>query len=101
MKGKITKRGDSWTMMIDLPRNPVTGKRRQQRLTADSKREVEAMATKALAAIESGGFAEADAKKLTMEKYLEQSLESIRGNVNPITMRHYSDLVRLHINPAI
>ncbi len=101
MKGKITKRGDSWSMMIDLPRHPITGKRRQRRITADTKREVEALATQALASIETGGFAEADAKKITVEAYLAQWLESIRGNVKPITMRHYGDLLRLHIVPAI
>jgi integrase len=101
MKGKITKRGDSWTMMIDLPPHPVTGKRRQRRITADTKKEVEALATKALASIESGGFAEADAKKITVSEYMARWLESIRQSMRPASYRRYADLSRQHIEPVI
>ena len=41
MRGSITKRGDSWTAVVDLPPDPTTGKRRQKRVTARTKREVE------------------------------------------------------------
>lgn len=101
MKGNITRRGKHWSMMLDLPRDPLTGKRRQKRITARTKNEVEALATQALAAIEAGGFAEADAKKLTVSQYMTRWHESIEGSVKPITYRRYGDLLRLHVLPNI
>jgi hypothetical protein len=41
MKGSVKKRGKSWTAVIDLPRDPVTGHRRQKRFTAATKREAD------------------------------------------------------------
>ena len=35
------KRGDSWTAVVDIGPDPVTGKRRRKRVTARTKREVE------------------------------------------------------------
>ena len=35
------KRGDSWTVVVDIGPDPVTGKRRRKRVTARTKREVE------------------------------------------------------------
>ena len=45
MKGEAKKRigthGISWQIVVELPRDPATGKRRQKFLTAPTKREVE------------------------------------------------------------
>lgn len=80
MKGSITKRvgkrGVTWQVVVDLPPDPVTGKRRQKFMTAPTKREAEALARKTISTIEIGGFAEADAKKITVGEYLTRWLAS-------------------------
>ena len=54
MRGHITKRGDSWTAVVDLPADPVTGKRRQKRITTRTKREVELQIAALIQATETG-----------------------------------------------
>lgn len=70
-------------------------------MTAPTKKEVEAMAVALIASINTGGFSEADAKKLTTGQYLTRWVESINQNVRPSTQRRYSDLIRKHIEPEI
>ena len=87
MRGSIRKRegkrGITWQARVDLPPNPATGKRRQKMLTADTKKEVEAMAAQYIASIEGGGFSEADAKKITVSEYMTRWLESISQSKRP------------------
>jgi integrase len=101
MKGSVTKRGSKWSVMIDLPRDPVIGKRRQRRITAPTRREVELLAVEALSKLESEGFPEAEASKMTVSQYMERWVESIYSTVRPTTQRRYADMVRLHISPYI
>ncbi len=105
MKGKsekrIGKRGVSWQLTVELPRDPTTGKRRQKLLTAPTKREVEALATQMLASIQNGGFSEADAKRLTVGQYLTRWLASLDGTVRPSTQERYTDVMRRHVAPIV
>lgn len=101
MKGKVTQRGDSWSVIVDLPRDPATGERRRKRITAATKQEAERQAIQVLAEIASGGFAEADANKITVEQYLTRWLESVNQTMRPASARRYSDLMRLHVMPYI
>lgn len=101
MKGKLTRRGDSWTTIVDLPRDPITGKRRRKRITADTKQEAERQALQVLADVARGGFAEADASKITVEQYVTRWLETINQTMRPASARRYSDLMRLHVIPVI
>src|SRR5262249_45144160 len=39
--------------------------------------------------------------RITVEKFLEKWLDDIKGTIRPKTFKNYSDLVRLHITPAI
>ena len=42
-----------------------------------------------------------DSEGLTVEKYMDRWLESIRGNVRPGTFKPYEAIVRLHIKPTL
>jgi integrase len=42
-----------------------------------------------------------DSEGLTVERYMERWLESIRGNVRPGTYKPYEAIVRLHIKPTL
>lgn len=95
------KHGTRWYGRIDLPADPVTGARRQKRFNAPTKREVEEMAAQLLASLANGGFAEADAGKLTVSQYLERWLTSIAETVRTSTQERYADVVHKHIEPVI
>lgn len=104
MKGSIQKRvgknGVTWTVVVDLPRDPVTGKRRQKRISAKTKKEAERLAAQAIHAIDNGNFA--DSGKQTVADYLEHWLDTYaRGACKPTTYDRYASLIRTHIIPAI
>lgn len=105
MRASITRKegkgGAVFTTQVDLPPDPVTGKRRQKRITASTKREVAAQVVQIKAAIASGGFAEADAAHITVGAYLIRWLEATQSTVRPGSQRRYEDIVRLHLTPLI
>jgi integrase len=94
MRGSITKRGDSWSALVDLPPDPVTGKRRRKRITARTKREVETQVAELIHKAEIGFTA---AGKLTVREFFERWLESAAPTLRPATARRYRDVARLHI----
>jgi integrase len=94
MRGHITKRGDSWTVLVDLPPDPATGKRRRKRITARTKREVETQMVEVLAAAQTGFT---DAGKVTVREFFERWLDASAPTLRPATVRRYRDLARLHI----
>ncbi len=94
MRGHLTKRGDSWTAVVDLPPDPATGKRRQKRVTARTKRELEQQVA---ALIQAGQAGFIDAGKLTVRDYFERWLETTAPTLRAVTVRRYRDVARLHI----
>ena len=104
MKGSIRKRvgkkGVTWVAVVDLPRDPVTGKRRQKWISAKTKKEAERLAAQTIHAVDSGTFT--DTGKRTVADYLEQWLEAYApGACKPTTYDRYTSLIRTHINPAL
>src|SRR5215211_7682697 len=94
MRGHITKRGDSWSALVDLPPDPVMGKRRRKRITAPTKREVETQVAELIHKAETGFTA---AGKLTLREFFDRWLESTAPTLRPATARRYRDVARLHI----
>jgi integrase len=94
MRGHITKRGDSWTALVDLPPDPATGKRRRKRITAATKREVENQVAVVLASAQTGFV---DAGKVTVREFFDHWLDTAAPTLRPSTVRRYRDLARLHI----
>ncbi len=99
MRGHIERRGKGWTVLIDAPRDPITGKRRQKRISAPTKREVEVLAAAFIASVERGEFA--DAGRLSVREYLDQWLAGVEQKLRPSTHRRYSDLMRKHVVPVV
>lgn len=89
----------SWQGGLDLPPDPATGKRRQQRVSAKTRRECEALVAAALAAAEAGGSA--DAGRLTGREYLDRWLAATEPTLKASTFRRYADTARLHVAPLI
>jgi integrase len=97
-RGSIQKRGDSWTAIVPLPPDPATGKRRQKRITARTKREVEQQAAALIHAAQTGFI---DGSKVTISEYLNHWLEAKAPSLRPGTARRYRDLSRLHLAATI
>ncbi len=98
MRGHITKRGNSWTALVDIPPDPATGKRRQKRVTCRTRREVELAIAELIHKAERGFT---DAAKVTIREYFDHWLEATAPKLRQSTVRRYRDLARLHIISVI
>ena len=98
MRGHITKRGDSWTAIVDLPADPATGKRRQKRVTARTKRDVEHQVAALIQAGQTGFTA---AGKLTVRGYFDRWLATTAPTLRPVTVRRFRDLTERVDVPTI
>lgn len=103
MRGSIRKytgkRGTSWYAVVDLGPDPGTGKRRQKRVSASTKRECEALVAQTLQVAASGAVT--DGGKLTIRGYLDKWLVAVEPTVKPSTYRRYADMVRLYVLPSV
>ena len=101
MKGHIKKRSKgSWTIWVDLGRDPETGKRKQQTLTVrgskkDAERELRAVLTR----IEGGAYVKPP--KLTVGEYLKQWLNDYaKQNLSPRGFERYQGIIGRYLTPA-
>jgi len=102
MKGHIKQRSKgSWTIWVELGRDPETGRRKQQTLTVrGTKKDAERELRTVLTRIESG--AHVKPAKLTLGEYLEQWLRDyVATNTAPTTADGYSDIARAHLTPEL
>jgi integrase len=102
MRGHILKRGrESWAIVVDLGRDPMTGKRRQSwRTVRGTKRDAEALLTRLLHDRDLG--VEVRPGRVTVAQFLERWLQDYaRPNTAPKTFLRYSQLVRVHLLPAL
>jgi len=102
MQGHIRKRGKgSWTVVIDLGRDPTTGKRKQLwRSVRGSKREAEALLAQLLHQRDMG--IDAPPGRVTVGQFLERWLSDYaQTNVAPSTLRRYRQLIHCHLLPAL
>lgn len=101
MRGCIYKRSkDSWTVVVDLPRDPATNKRRQKSITVrGTKKDAERELARLINEIENGLYI--NTGKITVAEYLEKWLEFIRQSIEPSTYRCYRVAVEQHIIPVL
>lgn len=100
-KKVVGKRGDiSWKMTIDVGEDPATGKRKQKKLTAPTKTELEKMAAKILADVAKGTYFEPE--KQSFGEYLDYWLQAYgKPNLGPRTYQEYKSIVDKHLKPAL
>lgn len=81
MKGSLVKRSArSWSVVIELGRDPISGKRRQKRYTADgTKKQAEGELARLLHEMNTGGYV--DAARDTLATFLARWLETVRPNL--------------------
>lgn len=102
MQGHIRKRAKaSWTVVLDLGRDPATGRRRRLwRSIKGTKRDAEALLVQLLHQRDSG--VDQPPGKVTVADYLRRWLEDYaRPNTAPKTFRTYTDIVNRHLIPAL
>jgi integrase len=102
MQGHIRKRGKgSWTVVIDLGRDPATGRRRQLwQSIKGTKREAQSLLVQLLHQRNTG--IEALPGKITVGEYLHRWLQDYaRPNTAPKTYRCYDDVIRRHLIPVL
>jgi Phage integrase, N-terminal SAM-like domain/Phage integrase family len=103
MQGSIQKRvgkkGITWTVVVDAAPDPVTGKRRQKRLSAPTLKELRILQTKLLHEVNEGEYVEP--AKMTVRQYLDRWLESLEANAGPATFYCHRSRVRQHLQPGL
>lgn len=101
MPGHLERRADnSWTIVIDLGRDPLTKKRnRFYRAFRGTKKEAEKELARLLTEIEKGLFVEPS--KLTVGEYLQKWLADAKNKVAPKTYLRYEEIVMKSMIPEL
>jgi hypothetical protein len=89
----------SWTTVVAFPNDPITGERRQKRITARTRRAVEQEAARIRTELVGGTYLEPTT--LTLAEYLERYLAAIEPKVRPQTYRSYRRICRERIGPTL
>jgi len=101
MKGHIRKRGNSYAIVVELPRDPATGKRRQQwHYVKGTKRDAERALRNILTSMDNGSYIKP--KRSTLGALLTQWLaDYVTMRTTPRTLESYSSIVNRHLIPAL
>ena len=102
MRGHITKRGkDSYTVVLNLGRDPSTGKRKQQWVSVKgTKKEAEKRLSELLNQLDNGVYMKPG--KTTLADFLERWLRDYAcSNLAPRTAEGYETIIRNHLIPKL
>lgn len=100
MRGSVVKRGTGYSVVVELERDPVTGKRRQKWHSGyPTKRAAERALADLVAALHGGTYIEPT--KQTLGAYLDEWLAAIEPTVRPATHYSYARNLRLHVRPRL
>jgi Arm DNA-binding domain/Phage integrase, N-terminal SAM-like domain len=96
MRGSVVKRGDGYTVVVELDRDPITNKRRQKWHSGyRTKREAERALSDLVASVHSGGYVEPT--KQNLAQFASEWLAAIKPTVRPATHYSYERNLRLHV----
>jgi len=100
MEGKVLKRGKSYSIIYDIGRDPVTGKRKQKWETVKgTKRDADRVLRERLRSIEMGTYVQPT--KITVGEYLVQWLENYQPNLSPRGFERYEGIIKRHLIPGL
>lgn len=102
MRGHIIKRyNNSYTIVLNLGKDPATGKRKQQWVSVKgTKKDAEKRLAELLHQIDTGTFMKPS--KTTVAEYLRRWLEDyVRPNLSPRGFERYESIVRVHLIPSL
>jgi integrase len=95
MRGHVRKRGEKWAVVVELDRDPISGRRRQKWHSGyATRREAE------LACLQQGAYVAP--QKLSYAEFLtERWLPTRKSQLAPSTFESYSGNARVHIIPGL
>ena len=101
MRKRENANGKSWQITVELPRDPITGKRnRVYRTVNGTKKEAEHEMRKLITEIEKGVYIPDN--NITISEWMKTWLDVyIIPNVSPTTLSGYEGMIRRYINPLI
>jgi integrase len=100
MRGHVRKRGGTWSVVVDVGRDPETGKRKQRWHSGfRTRKEAEQGLSEILSRLARGGYV-APSRTGTGD-YLRDWLQSIRTRVRSSTWESYSRNAEIHIIPRL
>lgn len=96
----MVKRGAGYSVVVELDRDPVTGKRRQKWHSGyRTKRAAERALAEMVTSVNAGTFIEPTSQ--TIGEHLTEWLAAIEPTIRPATHYSYSRNVRLHVVPRL
>ncbi|MDQ3784417.1 MAG: site-specific integrase [Actinomycetota bacterium] len=100
MRGSVIKRGKSWSVVVELPPDPETGKRRQRWHSGyRTRKEAERARVELLSIVDSGTYV--DHNRETLAQFIADWLPAIERTIRPATLHSYERNLRLHVTPYI
>lgn len=100
MRGHVRKQGSAWYVVVDLPRDPVTGKRKQKWHSGfRTKRDADKALTEILSRLDQGTYVEPT--KQNVSEFLAEWLAAIKPTIRASTFATYESIVQTQIAPRI
>ena len=100
MRGSVVKRGDGYSVVVELERDPITGKRRQRWSSGyRTKRDAERGLSEIVASLHAGTYVEPT--RQTVREYLKDWLAAIEPTIRPSTHYSYDRNLQLHVLPRL
>ena len=100
MRGSVVKRGNGYSVVVELDRDPITGKRRQKWHSGyRTKREAERALSEIVSSVHSGSYIEPT--KQTFSNFITDWLVAIEPTIRPSTRHSYDRNLRLHVLPYL
>lgn len=100
MRGSVVRRGDGYTVVVELDRDPITNKRRQKWHSGyRTKRDAERALSEIVASLHTGSYLEPT--KQTLSDFTREWLAAIKPTIRPSTHYSYSRNLQLHVLPKL
>jgi integrase len=101
MRGTIKKEGNSWFVLFDLGKDPITKKRKQKKKRGfKTKKEAEKYLSEQLNAVEKGTYFEPS--EMTFSEYLDYWLKTYaKPNTSQRTFENYYYMINQHIKSSL
>jgi integrase len=100
VRGSVVKKKNRWYVVIERPRDPVTGRRRQEWHSGFlKKREADDKLQELLGQNQAGTYV--DHPRQAVAEFMADWFPAIERTVRPATFESYQRNVRLHVLPAV
>jgi Arm DNA-binding domain/Phage integrase, N-terminal SAM-like domain len=94
------KRSNLWAVVIELPRDPITGKRKQKWHSGfRTRKEAERKLAEILTRLDQGTYVEQS--RMTLSAFLDEWLPAVRSTVRPSTCATYETVVNCYLKKNI